>query len=271
MVFNNFGWGVHSYATAPKLANILYEGVVAYGNGLPQGATKPCPNILAGGQKFDDNVVVRQCYTYYPDQGNFKRGADLGYGGENGRLTVEQSCFVGGQDALWLRKWREATLTKCVFLTANGSGLRLFRPAKFQPSHYRFADNIYYKLAAPPLQLDDEQPIDLEAWQAATGLDKTSRMVAGRPDRPWVFLRPNRYEPQRAMLIVYNWSRTAEVEVDLGKLWDLKPDQEYSVLGVEDIWAKPVQQGRFTGDPVRVKMAGAYAPEFACYVVVRQP
>ena len=270
VVFNNFGWGVHSYATGPKLANLLYEGVVAYGNGLPPGAEKPAPNLLAGGQKFDDNVIVRQSCTYYPDKGNFKRGADLGFGGENGRVTVEECHFVGGQDALWLRKWQEAAVTQCVFLTANGAALRVFRPADFQPSRYRFADNTYYKLSTPPLQLDNEAPTDLAAWQSATGLDKTSRTVEGRPKEPWIFLRLNRYEPERAMLVVYNWPRTADVEVALGKLWDLKPGQEYSVLNVEDIWAKPIQQGRFSGDPVRLNMAGTYAPEFACYLIQKR-
>jgi hypothetical protein len=268
-VFQNFGWGVHSYATSPKLANLLYEGVVAYGNGLPAGATKPCPNFLAGGQKFDDNVVLRDCYTYYPDKGNFKRGADLGYGDENGRLTVEGSCFVGGQDALWIRKWQQAAVTGCRFLTANGHALRLIRPADYQPSRYRFADNTYYKLTAPLLQLDDTPIADLAAWQAATGLDGSSRTVTGRPNQPWIFLRPNRYEPEKALLVVYNWPRTPEVAVALGRLWGLKPGQAYRVHSVEDIWAAPVEEGRFSGEPARLKMAGSYAPEFACYLLAR--
>jgi hypothetical protein len=132
VIFNNFGWGVHSYATSPKLANLLYEGVIAYGNGLPDGATKPAPNFLAGGQKFDDNVVLRQCFTYYPDQGRFKRGADLGYGGENGRLRVEESYFIGGVDALWVRKWQEAQISRSVFFTASGRAIKLERPADYR-------------------------------------------------------------------------------------------------------------------------------------------
>ncbi len=270
-VFDNFGWGVHSYATSPKLANLLYEGVIAYGNGLPAGAAKPCPNFLAGGQKFDDNVVLRDCCTYYPDKGNFKRGADLGFGDENGRLTVQNSCFAGGQDALWIRKWQQATVTGCRFCTANGYALRLIRPAGYQPSRYRFTDNTYYRLATPPLELDDTPIANLAAWQSATGLDQGSRTVAGRPGQAWVFLRPNRYEPDKALLAAYNWPRTPEVEVPLGKLWGLKPGQAYRVHNVEDIWAKPVQEGRGSGEPARLKMVGPYAPEFACYLLVRHP
>jgi hypothetical protein len=267
-VFQNFGWGVHSYGTSPRLANLLYEGVVAYGNGLPAGAAQPCPNLLAGGRKPSDNVVLRHCSTYYPERGNFKRGTDLGLSAENGRLTVQDCCFVGGQDALWLRKWQQASVTGCRFLTANGCALRLIRPAGYQPARYHFADNIYYKLASPPFGLDDAAIEDLAAWQSATGLDQSSRTIAGRPGEPWVFLRPNRYEPERALLAVYNWPRTAEVEVPLGRLWGLKPSQGYRVHNVEDIWAKPVAEGRFSADPARLKMVGAYAPEFACYLLL---
>ena len=110
---------------------------------------------------------------------------------------------------------------------------------------------------------------DMATWQSATGLDKASRMVAGRPTDPWLFLRPNRYKAQKALLIVYNWPRKPLVEVPLGKLWGLKPSQPYQVLNVEDIWARPVQQGRFSRDPVRLEMAGTYAPEFVCYLLIR--
>ena len=269
VIFNNFGWGVHSYATGPRLANLLFEGVTAYGNGLPQGATKPCPNFLAGGQQYDDNVVVRQCLTYYPDRGNFKRGADLGYGNENGRLTVEDSCFIGGQDTIWIRKWQEATVTGCSFFTANGCALRLIPPADFLPSRYRFAHNTYYKLTKPPWQLDDRPFEDLAAWSSATGLDRTSRLVLGRPDRVWVFLRPNRYEPEKAFLVFYNWPGGDQVDVALGKLWGLKPGQRFTVHNVENIWSDPVQQGSFTNDPIHLQVVGTYAPEFACYLLTR--
>jgi hypothetical protein len=32
-----------------------------------------------------------------------------------------------------------------------------------------------------------------------------------------------------------------------------------------------VQEGRFSGEPLRLKMVGTYAPEFACYLLVRHP
>ena len=267
IVFQNFGWGVHSYATSPKLANLMFDGVVAYGNGDVELMEKPTVNFLAGGCKFDDHIWVRDCFTYYPDQGNFKRGADLGYSSENGGVTVERCHFVGGVDALWIRKFHEVHVQDNVFLTANGRALNVITPDRHEPSRYEFRGNTYYKLAGAPLQWNDRTFEDLPSWQQTTGLDATSRLVEGRPDEPWVFLRPNKYEPDKAFLIVYNWPRTARVSVDLAKLWRLKVGTPFRIVSVEDIWGRPAAEGRLSAEPIELPMTGVYAPEFACYLV----
>jgi hypothetical protein len=267
IVFQNYGWGVHSYATGPKLANLLFEGVVAYGNGDLKPMEKPTVNFLAGGCKFDDHIVVRDCFTYYPDQGNFKRGADLGYTNENGRVTVERCHFAGGVDALWIRKFREVRMSRCVLLTANGRALNVIAPEDHDARRYDFHENTYHKFAAPPLQWNDQVFSDLPSWQQATRLDATSRLVEGRPDKPWVVLRPNQYEPEKAFLIVYNWPRTPRVSVELKKLWRQARGTHYRIVSVENIWGQPAAEGRIEDKPVDVPLAGVYAPEFACYLV----
>jgi hypothetical protein len=155
-----------------------------------------------------------------------------------------------------------------VFLTANGRALNVITPDRHDPSGYLFRGNTYYKLAAAPLQWNDRTFHDLPSWQQATGLDATSRMVESRPDEPWVFLRPNQYESDRAFLTVYNWPRTDRVSVDLGKLWSLGRDTPFCIVSVEDIWGQPAAEGRFEGQPVELPVTGVYAPEFACYLVI---
>ncbi len=283
IVFNNFGWGVHSYATSPKLANILYDGVVAFGNGMPKGADKPTANLLAGGLKFDDNIILRDCFTYYPDEGNFKRGADLGYQADNGRVTVERCHFIGGRDALWTCRWQQATFRNNVFFTNNGHANVVTTPADFDIKRYAFEQNTYYKAAPPLLKFQDTDHASLADWQRATGLDKTSRQIDGPPKQPWVFLRPNRYETDKAFLIVYNWGKTPTVKVDLAAApasaaedgrpatkpaaFSLKRGQRFAIVNVEDIWGKPVFDGTFDGAPISFQIDGSYAPEFACYVI----
>ncbi|MBM4048517.1 MAG: hypothetical protein FJ279_25735 [Planctomycetes bacterium] len=269
VIFNNFGFGVHSYATAPRLANLLFEGVVAFGNGLPQGAEKPTVNFLAGGRKFDDHVIVRDCFTYFPREGDFKRGADFGYHDQNGRLTIERSRFIGGADAVWICRWQEATVKSNVFFTARGRDIVLLAPENHDPKHYRFEDNLYYRGTPGPFQFNNAPFASLEAWQRATGLDMSSRIIDSPPTEPWVFLRPNKYEPNRALLIVYNWPGKPEVIVRLDELWNLKPGEKFTIVNVEDIWAKPVVEATFQGEPLSVTMSGSYAPEFACYLVTK--
>jgi len=270
IVFNNYGWGIHSYATAPRLAKLLFEGNVCYGNGMPEGSEKPTCNFLAGGQKFDDLVVVRDCFTYYPDAGDFKRGADLGYGDDNGRVTVERCHFIGGKDTIWIRRWQQAAVKETVFFTAGGKAVNLSTIGPRVPAEYAFERNTYYSGLGTPFQWNDATFTELAAWQNATGLDKTSTLVAGRPREAWTFLRPNKYEPDKAYLLIYNWPRTSEVKVDMGRLWDLKGGETVRAVSVEDIWGQPVVEGRFAGQPVAIRMAGTYAPEFACYLLVKQ-
>ena len=71
---------------------------------------------------------------------------------------------------------------------------------------------------------------------------------------PKVFLRPNRYEPGRANLVIYNWSRQATVPVDLSGI--VRVGDRYDVRNVQDFFGAPVLSGTYTGGPVDVPMAG---------------
>jgi len=274
LIFNNFGFGVHCYGQAPALANYLYEGVVAFGNGLPPGDPnqKSVVNFLVGGLQNADNIVVRDCFTYFPSSGNFKRGADFGYtASANVRLDIQRCRFIGGADAIWLRQWLYITFCNNVCYTANGAALNLFTTAGFDPGQSSVDFNTYYRGPYVPFRRDGTPYDTIEAWRAAMGWDQNSQLVGSAPAERWMFLRPNLYEPDRAHLIIYNWPRTPTVVVDLGALWGLRLGERYAILNVEDIWGTPAAQGTYDGTPVTLPMTGAYAPEFACYLVTKVP
>ena len=89
-------------------------------------------------------------------------------------------------------------------------------------------------------------------------LAPANTLVTGRPSGLKVFVRPNRYEPGRANLIVYNWDRKPEVEVDLKGV--LKAGARYRVASAQDFFGKPVCEGVFDGKPVRLPMTEYRAP-----------
>ena len=60
--------------------------------------------------------------------------------------------------------------------------------------------------------------LSFAAWRSATGAAATETAVAGLPSSPTVLVRLSQWDPGRATVVVYNWSRAASVPVDLSAL-----------------------------------------------------
>ena len=80
-------------------------------------------------------------------------------------------------------------------------------------------------------------------------------------------MRENKYEPDRAHLIIYNWSDADTITVDMNDLWSEDANEyAYRVVNVENIWGEPAVEGTLTNGTIEVPLHG----EFACYLVTRQ-
>ena len=100
---------------------------------------------------------------------------------------------------------------------------------------------------------------------------KEGNLVLGKNDpRPKdldarIVLRPNRYDPHRANLAVFNWAKKPAVHL-LPKSF-LQPGDKYRLIDPRDFFGKPVVAGTFDGKPIRVPVAG----EFAAFVLLKEP
>ena len=83
------------------------------------------------------------------------------------------------------------------------------------------------------------------------------------PPEVRVELRPNRYDPERANLVIFNWTKKPAVEVPLDGF--LKPGDRYRLMNPRDFFGPPVAAGAFDGPAVRVPVQG----EFAAMVLVK--
>jgi|GEM_PF-3493438 len=293
LIFNNFGWGMHCYGEAPKLANYLFEGCVLYGNGMPEGSAGPVANFLCGGKKDSNNVVMRECYTYFPPTGRFKRGADFGYiARNNGSVTIDRCMFIGGLNALELKAWHQVTFNNNVCYTPSGIGLVMTPPAGNNPfvaevardelfpetaqkqdrsynrANSTFTGNTYhFEPGKPAIHRSGIAYTSIDQWRNDTGWDKDSRMISGKPDQLHVALRPNKYEPAKAHLIVYNWPGDQTVSIDLKKRWPLKRGTTVKFYNVEDVFGEPTLVTTYDGNPINLPVAGTFAPQFACYLI----
>jgi hypothetical protein len=76
--------------------------------------------------------------------------------------------------------------------------------------------------------------------------------LTARPSGAKVILRPNRYEPGRANIAIYNWDLAASVEVDVSSV--LTPGTPFELRNAQDFWSEPVLAGIYTGSPLVVPM-----------------
>lgn len=73
------------------------------------------------------------------------------------------------------------------------------------------------------------------------------------PAEPFVAVRPNAYDPDRAHVVVVNWALAREVDVDLSPA--LSPGDTFALVDAQDPFGDPVLEGTFEGDAIPVPMA----------------
>jgi len=104
------------------------------------------------------------------------------------------------------------------------------------------------------IALKDPVTVQPDAGNLAAG----NTVETGRPTGLKVFVRPNRYEPGRANVIVYNWDHRPSVNVDLKGV--LKQGAKFRMASAQDFFGKPVLESRYDGRPVSVPMKEYRAP-----------
>lgn len=80
-----------------------------------------------------------------------------------------------------------------------------------------------------------------------------------------VMVRPNRYDADRFHVIVFNWTRSPKVNLELGDY--LKPGEEFRLMRPTEFFGEPVVESRFAESPISVTVSG----EFAAFVLIRDP
>ena len=105
---------------------------------------------------------------------------------------------------------------------------------------------------------------------------KNTFVAAPAKARPFAVLRPNKYDPRRAHLVVSNWSKAATVRADLSAF--LKKGRRYRILNPFDFYGPPLAEGIFDGGAVAVPLPKAPwevlsgdPREVGVFVVMKEP
>lgn len=261
IIFSNFsGYNLHVYSTDGLLngfrieENILFNGVLLIGS-----ENQPANDIVVAGNYLYNSQV------------------ELGYRAPgNGSLVFQDNTVhLVNKEPMEIKWWRE------VFFSRNqiwGNGVSLLSDGA--PGTYRFSGNRYISSSTPRLELDGARK-SWSQWQEQSGFDLDGSLSSAAPTGSLVKLLPNRYEPGRANIVVYNWDHLDSIPVDLSQA-GLEPGDAFSLYNAQDYYGKSLT-GVYDGNPVQVPMTGWNAalpvgwgellspntfPEFGAFVVV---
>jgi hypothetical protein len=263
---------------------VYYNGTNRFDHGLyTQNAT--------GAKRVEDNILFEQASHGIHAYGSTEAALDhLYFEGNvafnNGMLLgeAERNILVGG-----LRVARDLRVV---------DNFTYYPPASSRGSnnlgyHAGCADATVtgnYFVGPTALVLVNCAPLQLVKNVLIGGLEPPD-LLAAAPDNQYnasvprgsrVAVRPNRYQPGRAHVIVYNWELQPQVSVDLSTI-GLTSGQRFEIRDVHDLFGAAVVSGTYTGAPVALPMTGLRvaqpvwnqavpprhpAPEFAVFVVL---
>ena len=90
-------------------------------------------------------------------------------------------------------------------------------------------------------------------WKTVTGYDSSGTCSTGRLQGTKILVRPNRYQPGRANIVVYNWDNLNTVAVNVR---DVMPTgTTYEVRNAQDFFQNRCS-GDLDGEPLQLPMNG---------------
>jgi hypothetical protein len=295
IIFNQFGWGLHAWPTPGDVKGYDIEGNVFFNNGVLSSPSQVNNNLFVGSHApfHPGRIRVAKNYTYdFPKETAGEKFYEAGVcllctdtrpqAGED--LTVQDNYFAGGTPVLAIGSWQSIVMLANTFVGQKGF-VAFAGSEAVGGRQFRWDQNRYFGAGLDYGQehhigfLAENKVLPFQGWSEKTGMDRNSNLSLELPSGLDTFIRPNEYEPGRATIIVYNWKRREQVDVDVRAV--LKPGDHFVVLNVQDYLGEPVLAGTYDGKPVSLPMTGLKVtvplgratappftgPEFAVFVV----
>jgi hypothetical protein len=252
--FNNLAYGIHVYA-GPNDAtqrNVQLIGNVAFNNGSISAQWPERVNLLIGAEVPGEGMRVLDNMLYF--SGSVGRNMWIGYTAANRDVEVRGNTVWGGATALQVGQWSSATIRD----NRVGGTSDVVNLTHASVSGQSWSGNEYYRtpIALAWRYAGTAQPFT--DWQQTTGLGLADAALPQPPAAPQAFVRPNKYEAGRALVVVYNWSRWAGVAVDLSGV--LAPGERYEIRNVQALFGPPAASGTYAGGTVLIPMSGVAPP-----------
>ena len=256
IVFAQGGYGIlgHSDSSSSSQKGLHLEGNITFNNGMLTADDQRTGNIQVGGVKgvSAERVVITNNYVYN-DPGNAdnkNNGIRLGYEDMLNRDVKLLDNYVVSKSPVRLWWWENVDF-KGNTIYSNDEVLELKIPRGINSKGYRWDFNTYFSDSNVRLMFaNDSGAVSFSQWRGTTGFDAHSQLMADRPSGINVFVRPNRYEPGRAHIVIYNWDLRDSVAVDLNSI--LVRGTQFEIRDAQNYFGEPVLSGVYHGGALQL-------------------
>jgi hypothetical protein len=257
--FNNLAYGIHVYAGPGDgtQRNVHVVGNVSFNNGTISSRYPAKGNIIIGAEDVDEGMRAVDNMTYF--SGTAGDNIRIGYLARNRDVVVTGNTAFGGGTALMMGDWTSATVQNNTL-----GGAATLVDLRDSPSGYTWSGNRYYGSASASAWYSGTSltssgsAFTLTGWQSSTGLGSGELVAGSAPTQTQVFVRKNKYENGRALIVVYNHGAQGSVSVSLSGV--LAGGQRYEIRNVQDMFGTPVAGGTYNGGSVTLPMTGVAPP-----------
>lgn len=271
-VFNSFAYGLQLYGSEnATIYNLRLEGNSVFNSGAA-AASRYGPRadllIRGGAGRWGRSVVTGN--NFFQARGTAGT-IEIGAAGNQPGSDIEFSNNTVQGQSLFHEAYRYKVtgnrFTSGTTPLTDGAvlvGLRL-------PGDVGFSDHVWnsntYAAAAGGAQeafytlIPSADTRLFASWKSVTGYDGASTFTTGTLPASAardVVVRPNRYEPGRAMVTVWNPRDAGAVSVNLTGV--LNPGDRYQVHHVYDMFGAPIATGTFGGGSVSIPLPTLSAP-----------
>jgi hypothetical protein len=254
IAFNATGVNFHLYANGERhwLRNLTVDGNVAFGAGTLQDV-RPSRDWLVGVDSpavSADSIVLKNNMGFLTGNPIILTQVQLGRENINGSIVVRSNYWPLG---IVLNNWRQATVSGNVIAPQN-SDPAVDLQQNLTKTTGQWNNNYYSPSSSQEKFHSGSSDCSFADWKKYTGRDMASSCNAGKLSGTKIFVRPNRYEPGRANIVVYNWDNSPKVAVDVRSVVGL--GTAFEVRNAEDFFSPPVLIGTFDGQPLQLPMTG---------------
>jgi len=255
ILFNNFACGLHAASRMAPVRGLHIEGNILFDNGVLAHAQRQ-RNMLIGSLSLPvERIVVKDNFLRHT--GNAATSVQIGRQRKNADLVFTGNYIVGASHFFNFRSIdaKDNTFVSTVTMVHLHMPKKLdFSAYTWRRNNYFFVEGAWYPLA----YYKDQQGAGIEYadWCKTTKLDIGSQFNLNLPTGVEVVVRRNRYEQGRGHIVVYNWDRKGEVQVDLSGV--LKAGQKFQIVSARNFFGAPVVEGTWGDEQttVTLPMAG---------------